>query len=625
MAAQEIIDASRTYADGWIDKADLLTENLANKVESADDRFGLSKQKSIFDSPEIDLKSIQGIPNELFDQSGLMYKTLSEGSMLSELDSLEQSGFVDSPEWGSNRVVPQVTFDPAQFTVESFSKEPPVIDFGNAPNALTASIPSAPTTNVVAIPSGFSVAIPNAPTTFSSVNLPSPPTVTLPAYLGTVDWSDADDVPSPDFAFSFNDEAYTSAILDEVKAKLLFDLSNGGYGIEPSDESQLWERARDREAAGYESEMQAVARDFAARGFNTPPGSMFAAIEGIRSRAVNAAASLSRDVAMKRADLYVQNRQFTIQQVQQLESALLNQHMAILERVLRAAQISAQIVADKYRATLDRAKLKIEVIQSKVQAFRDVVAAESAKIEIYNAQIRGELSKLEVDKSKIDLYKAQLAGVESTVSIYKLQVQAAEAAIQAEKTKVELWKTEVDGYMAAVKAKESEFSGYEARIKGEMAKVQVYSEEVKAHTAKVDAKRVEADIKAMEVRASAQASDIAIRVFESELKANNAANDLLVRSNENAIRIALARVSARKDDVDAGYKLGSLQADGLRMKIQAKVDTAKMLLQATLAELDYDFKATGMVIEAQQKQVDMYKGMISSALGGLNSIASIAE
>lgn len=596
-----------------------------------------------------------------------------------------------------------------------------------------------------------SFSIPSAPVPVGPITLPDAPTITFPAYLTNVDWGMADDIGEANFKFSFNDEAYQSAMLDEVKAKLMHDMAYGGYGIEEDDEAGLWERAREREASTAESEVQAVTRDFAARGFMIPPGSLFGAIEGIRAKAMSAAATLSREVALKRSDLYVQNRQFTIQQVQALETTLINQHMAVMERILKAAQVSAQFVADQYRARLDKASLHVDVIQARVQSFRELVAAEMskinvyeaqikaevvkvdldknkissyvaligaesakadfdktkiqnyaalisaesakisantqavenykarisaelskldadkvsidlyramidaeqakdaidknkienysaliraesmkveidrAKIDLYNSQIKGELAKTEVDKNKLEAYRTQLAGVEATVAVYRLQVQAAEAAVQAERSKVEMWKAEVDGYLATVKAKESEFSGYESRIRGEQAKVQAFGEQVKAHTAMVDAKRVEADIKSLEVKAYSESASVALRAFEAELSANKAANDLLSRSEEVAVRALGAKIDAFRTGVDASGKLASTQLDQSKLVVQSQLDSTKLMLEGMLSGANTLFKYKEMGTQARFKLIDMYKDMISAALGGLNSIASIAE
>ena len=57
-----------------------------------------------------------------------------------------------------------------------------------------------------------------------------------------------DDLVAPTNNFTFFEQLYTSALLDELQAKLLDNLQNGGYGIEPWDESALFDSARSRDA-----------------------------------------------------------------------------------------------------------------------------------------------------------------------------------------------------------------------------------------------------------------------------------------------------------------------------------------------------------------------------------------
>lgn len=625
MSAQQLFESSRTYSNGWIERADRLAESFEHDLAVLGAESFMARDELYARLMSPDAIAQLSLADD-YDVANRLKTQINKSDELLATDGIGDVEFVEAPAWNADSMPAAVEFNPEQFKVPDFNGTAPTVDFGVAPSALTGSAPVKPSgVRNIDIPTDFPVSIPTAPVLSGSINLPSAPTITFPDYLTNVDWSMADDVGEANFTFSFNNDEYQSAMLDDVKAKLMHDMAYGGYGIEEVDEAGLWERAREREALTAEAEMQAVTRDFAARGFMIPPGSLFGAIEGIRAKAMSTAATLSREVALKRSDLYVQNRQFTIQQIQALETTLINQHMAVMERILKAAQVSAQFVVDQYRARLDKARLNVDVIQARVQSFRELVAAEAAKIEVYNAQIKGELAKTDVDKNKLDAYRTQLAGVEATVAVYRLQVQAAEAAVQAERSKVEMWKAEVDGYLATVKAKESEFSGYESRIRGEQAKVQAFGEQVKAHTAMVDAKRVEADIKSLEVKAYAESASVALRAFEAELSANKAANDLLSHSEDVAVRALAAKVNAYQVGVSAAGKLADTSIDQSRLIIQSKMDASKHMLQSMIASIDTGIKYAGMEFDSKKNQINMYKDMIGAALGGLNSIASIAE
>jgi hypothetical protein len=622
-----IIEESRSYANGWVTVADNLVNTLVNKIDSIDRDFGLGKSSGLFSKPSINVEAIERIAMaDNYNPAGVLYDKVQQADDFLNTSGVGDVDFLAPPAFSADALPDPVQFSAEDYKVDAFAGQVPEVDFGIAPESLRLEMPQKPS-NVreVDMPSNLAITLPTAPVLNGDVLLPSPPVISLPTSMANVDWGFVDDIESPEFRFEFRDEKYQSVMLDRLQAKLLADLAFGGYGIETGDEAGLWQRATEREAAEADGQMQSITRDFASRGFLMPPGALFGAIEGIRSKALSNAATLSREVALKRAELYVDNRRFTIQQVKELEGVLLNQHMAIMERVLKSAQISAQFVVDQYRTRLDKARLAVDVVQARVQAFRDLVAAETAKIEIYNAQIKAELAKTEVDKNKLDAYRTQLAGVESVVSVYRLQVQAAEASMQNEKLKVELWRAEVDGYLAMVKAKESEFSGYESRIRGEQAKVQVFAEQVKAHNAKVDAKRIEADIKSLEVKANAEAASMILRAFEAELSANKAANDLISKSEDAAVRALGVKLDAYRTGVDAAGKLTDASLRQADLVTRSKLDAARLMLTQTLEEVNADFKATGFSVSANQKLIDLYKDMIAASLGSLNSIASISE
>jgi hypothetical protein len=454
--------------------------------------------------------------------------------------------FEQPPAFNSGDLPNAPTFDFDKFSMPELNVPAPRVNIGNAPAPLNASAPNAPHLNPVSIPSAPTLNIPAPVEVSTTINLPSVPTIDLPPALTSLDFSFVAAVSDAAFTFHFDEVAYSSALLDEVKSKLLHDLQHGGYGIEPGDEASLWERAREREAELASQELDTITRDFASRGFLLPPGALFAATEGIRAKTLAGAASLSRDVALKRADLLVENRQFTIQQAREVEALLVNMHMAAMERVLRAAQISAQFAVEVFRARLDKAKLRLEAIQTQAQTFRDAVAAEAQKVEIYRAQLQAELSKMEIDKNRVELYRAKLSGVEMLANIYRIQVQAAEAAINAERSKVETYKAEIDGYLALVRAKESEFSGYEAQLRGEQTKVQLYGEQVRAYTAQADAKKTQADVKALEVRAYSEAMEAAIRRFEAEVRAVAEKNDVTQKEDEAKLRAYSAKMESMR-------------------------------------------------------------------------------
>lgn len=608
MSATEIIAESRQFASGWVQRADALVTRLGN---FSDHQFPIFAQTPLIQ------------PGTATFTADL--KNLIHGAKLSPSQDIGKIQFEPIPQFSESDYPRAPVFDAGRFSVPALTARAPDVNFGSAPAPLAGTVPVVPALKSIEVPDAPTLTMPQQVDVATSIFLPPVPTIDMPPAMTTVDYSFVDVIPDAGFTFQFDEQAYQSAMMDTLKAKLINDLVNGGYGIEPGDEAGLWDRAREREGEAASAELQAVERDFASRGFMMPPGAMFGAMEAIRAKALGVAATLSREVAIKRADLYVENRRFTIEQVRELEQLMLNQHMAAMERVLRAAQVSAQYVMEVFRARVEKAKLKLEAIQTSAQAFRDAVAAEAQKVELYRAQLQAELSKLQIDQSRVDLYRAKLAGVETMANIYRAQVQAAEAAINAERSKVETYKAEVDGFMATVKAKESEFSGYEARIRGETSKVQLFSEQVRAHAAAVDAKRAEADIKNLEVKAYAESANIAIRKFELELRAAAEKNGMLLNADEAKLRAFNAMIDGLKAQIAGATSYAQVGTNEEIQRIGARLDAARLGVDATKVNISSRLDLDKFRLGATEAAVGVYKDMVVGALGSLNSIASLSE
>jgi hypothetical protein len=227
-----------------------------------------------------------------------------------------------------------------------------------------------------------------------------------------------DDLLAPTNEFLYFETAYESTLLDPLKAKLLSDLVNGGFGIDTADEQALLQRARDRETALAMTRVDEVGRTMAARGF--PMAADERAIHQARAHQdmQNKMSGLDRDIYVNRAGRFVENRQFTIQEVRQLETVLIGFHNSVRERALNVARATAEFaiaiyreMVNRYRIRVDAAKVTADVELGRIRAEQ---ARASALIEVYRGQIvayEANLRRL-VDgaRLRVDLYRADIAG-----------------------------------------------------------------------------------------------------------------------------------------------------------------------------------------------------------------------
>jgi chromosome segregation ATPase len=366
--------------------------------------------------------------------------------------------------------------------------------------------------------------------------LPEVPSISLPTLDATLPY---DELTLTTSNFEFAEAAYSSALLDETKRKLLDDLQNGGYGIDLADEDRLWQRARERELRELDAAVTDVVRQSAARGFVLPPGATVARVDAARQGATEKIASLSRDIASKRADMFVEARRFALTQATQLEQLLTSMHMAVAERALNAAKAQVEMGVTLFNARVARFGAQLDAFKSAAAVYESRVRGALLALEAYKTQVEGARVAVEVQRTHAEVYRTQLQGVEALIGAYTADVQAARALADIERVKLEGFKTTVDAYTAQVAARNAEFSMYEAQLRGEQTKVNLYVSQVQAYSQSVDAAKARTQAEALVATTQIAANEAKLAKYRAELE---------------GFKTEMARVSAKLE--------GALQAYG---------------------------------------------------------------
>lgn len=226
-----------------------------------------------------------------------------------------------------------------------------------------------------------------------------------PAAFGTID---ALAPTAPVLNFADIDET----LLDLVSAKLQADLNNGGYGIEPNDEAALWQRERDREAQNALAKVDEIGRIYAQGGFSLPTGALFAAMGRALQESSDKISSVNRDIGIKRADMYVNARKFTIEQGATVERVLVELH--------RAATENMQVMTALYNSQI--AKYRVD-IEGGMETIRSNVAIYAADISAFSAVIGavGEAYKLKTIEQQLNL-QANVEAIRAKLELARLDI-----------------------------------------------------------------------------------------------------------------------------------------------------------------------------------------------------------
>lgn len=470
-------------------------------------------------------------------------------------------------------------------TVPTFGNAPeflmaePVLHLPTAPvNTLPSAPGNSPDFNAPALPDAPIYTMSDAPT-FQNIVVPDMPSIEYPVFDTDMP---VDDILAPTATFAYIEPVYDSALLDELKRKLMYDLVNGGYGIEDADEMRLWERAREREQLNAETTIQDAMRQAAARGFTIPPGALNAIISYAETTALEKNSSLSRDIMSKKADLYVQNRQFTIQQVRETEQMLITAFGYMCERLLNSAKAMVELSIAVFNARVAKYHVMLDTYKAAAQVHAELIRAASLRLEAYKTQVEGVKVGADVQRIHAEVYKVQVDGVQALINVYATQVQASKTIAEIERLKLEGFKAKVDTYLAQVQAKTAEFGMFESQIKGEMAKVNVYAASAQAYGTKVAAYKAKADAAEVVVRAQVQANQLKLDAYKSDTTRYSAELQASQIEMQGAVQAYDANIKAFSVAVDASVRASQQNVEAGKANAEIAVQHANVIASHTL-------------------------------------------
>ena len=497
---------------------------------------------------------------------------------------------------------------PAFGDAPTFSMAQPIINIPTAPSSTLPLAPgNAPAFNAPALPAYPVLSLPAVPV-FSSINIPGVPNITVPVFSAALP---VDDIVAPSAVFAFSEQMYDSAMLDALKLKLMQDLSNGGYGIEPNDELALWQRATEREVRGAEVGVNELIRSFASRGMSMPSGALSAALQRAQQAVMEKTSSLSREIALKRADMYVENRKFTIEQVRGVEQMLMQYTGSLMERGLNAAKALVELGIASFNARVAKYQVTLETYKAAAQVYESLIRGALLQLESYKAQVEGARLTADVQRIQAEVYRIQLDGVNTLVNLYTAEANAAKILVEIEVAKLDAFKTQVETYTAQVGAKTAEFGMFETQIKGELAKEQVYSTAASAYAVTVDAYKAKAEAADVVLRAQLGANSGTLDAYRSDIARYTAELE--------AAQISLTTVLSK---YDADVKKYSVTSDVAIKNIELGIESSKAAATVATAnaKMQGDFViAQATVATEQARSVASVNGQLASAYGAVSA------
>ncbi len=473
--------------------------------------------------------------------------------------------------------------------IDDFEFEAPTLNFPQVPTLSIGQAPSLPQVRDVEVPDAPLVALPDVPEflqlqthSFGGINLHE-------------DWLDKlDDIPTLSILqpapFSYSPGAkYASQLLDNLKASLNARI-HGGTGLKPAVEQALWDRARDRETQAALAREQEVARSAEALGFPLPSGAMAGQLADARREYHDKLSSLSRDIAIKQADLEQANLQQSTTLALQLETALLEDAYKFEALALEAAKAVADNAIAAHNASVEHFKALLAGYQAYASAYQTVIQAELNKVEVFKALLSAEQVKADINKSLVERYKAEIDGSMAVVQIYQARVGAAKTLVELEGTRIQAGAEQVKAFIATVNAETSKAELYKATVSAEGTKVEAFGALTRAYASKVGAQAERARVEVAKLGAKVQAKSLEWDGWKALLSAESARVEAAARNS--SVIVDGYRAGAIAVEAQAGAYMRRWEADikqyeaSTNITFQAAKINADAVMHANDARMD---------------------------------------
>jgi hypothetical protein len=260
-------------------------------------------------------------------------------------------------------------------------------------------------------------------------------------------------------AISLIPERLTQAIImfDTVNNKVLSDLINGGYGIDPADEEALWQRTRDRESIAANIALDELRNKFSAYGIPIPQGAYVAVLESALNKSQDIMSDANRDISIKRADLYRTTREKTMK----FSLELANAQLGITTKKIEMMKETASAIMENIRVDIEAHK---ELLAVNDFNLKKIFGKQEILEKIYGSDINSWDARLNaltktyaiIQQGSADQLNADRLGYESNVAKAKVNIEAFQAKVNiytaALESKAHVLMAEIAGALSALNA-----------------------------------------------------------------------------------------------------------------------------------------------------------------------------
>jgi len=236
--------------------------------------------------------------------------------------------------------------------------------------------------------------------------------------------------------------------LGKAQSWICKTLAEGGTGMAPAVEEQIWQRDRARLLRDSKRATDELLATFASRGFPLPPGAAVAATLSINKDAQDKIAQASRDVAIKQAEIEIENVRFAVENAIKLYTGAIAAAGDFIKALAGTTGNMSQLIPS---VTDSQAKL----ISAASEYYRARISVEELRLKAAMpvAEWGQRVNEKNVDNSMVLINKQ----VDADLELYKADLSRDEmrlkAALPTAEMEMRTNEKNVDVDLAIIKAK----------------------------------------------------------------------------------------------------------------------------------------------------------------------------
>lgn len=347
-----------------------------------------------------------------------------------------------------------------------------------------------------------------------------------------------------------------------------------------------------------------------------PSGVLAAQLQDARREYHDKLSGLSRDIAIKQAELEQANVKHALEQGVTLEGRLIEYANNIEQRAFDAARAAAQNAVEIYNAQVAAFKVNLERYTTLASVYNALIEGEKAKVDAYRAEVDAERTKAEVNRALIEQQRAQIDVRATEIKLYETQLGAVQSLISVEKLKVEAFGERIRAYVAELNAETVKVEVFKAQNDSNRTRMETFKSEIEAYGTK---------LKALGDVAVARAN-----VYDAQLRGYAAltqryatavtAEAERVRAN---VSIGQLKVDAFKAEVEQAKAHDQVQIENYRALIGLYDSNKSLSIQRVKLMSENYFALRNLVAEASKVAAQVNAQLAASAYGTINARADI--